>query len=69
MKKNQISTIRKEDYAMNKAKSEYEDLVQCNNVASSGTPRGHQMPAAFLVVASGLNKVSVEKCDRSGFIS
>lgn len=53
---------------MNKAKSEYEDLVQCNNLASSGTPRGHQMPAAFLVVASGLNKVSVEKCDRSVFI-
>ncbi|CAI2728060.1 unnamed protein product [Schistosoma spindalis] len=52
----EISTIRKEDYAMNKAKSEYEDLVQCNNLPSSCTPRGHQMPAAFLVVASGLNK-------------
>ncbi|CAH8545431.1 unnamed protein product [Schistosoma rodhaini] len=52
----EISTIRKEDYAMNKAKSEYEDLLQCNNLASSATPRGHQMPAAFLVVASGLDK-------------
>ncbi|CAH8560333.1 unnamed protein product [Heterobilharzia americana] len=52
----EISTIRKEDYAMNKPKSEYEDLLQCNNLASSATPRGHQMPAAFLVMASGLNK-------------
>ncbi|CAH8849980.1 unnamed protein product [Trichobilharzia szidati] len=52
----EISTLRKEDYAINKPKSEYEDLIQCNNLPSSATPRGHQMPAAFLVVASGLNK-------------
>ncbi|KAH8876962.1 aminopeptidase W07G4.4 [Schistosoma japonicum] len=56
----EISTIRKEDYAINKAKSEYEDLLQCNNLPSSATPRGHQMPVAFLVVASGLNKVNIK---------
>ncbi|VDQ10310.1 unnamed protein product [Trichobilharzia regenti] len=46
---------------MNKPKSEYEDLIQCNNLPSSATPRGHQMPAAFLVVASGLNKLNKYK--------
>ncbi|CAH8499922.1 unnamed protein product [Schistosoma turkestanicum] len=55
----EISTIRKEDYAMNKPKSEYEDLLQCNNLPSSSTPRGHQMPVAFLIVASGLNKIYI----------
>ena len=39
-------------------KSEYEDVLQCNNAASSATPRGHQSPAAFLIKASGLENVS-----------
>ena len=43
---------------MVRGRSEYEDVLQCNNVASSGTPRGHQFPAAFLIRASGLDKVS-----------
>lgn len=38
--------------------TEYEDLLQCNNLASSATPRGHQFPAAFMTMASGLDAVS-----------
>lgn len=38
-------------------KSEYEDVLQSNNLPSSRTPRGHQAPAAFIILASGLNKV------------
>lgn len=32
------------------------DVIQCNNLASSATPRGHQFPAAFLARVSGLDK-------------
>lgn len=52
----EISTLRREDYAMVEGKSEYEDIIQCNNEASSRTPRGHQFPAAFLIRVSGLDK-------------
>jgi leucyl aminopeptidase len=52
----EISTIRREDYEFNVGKSEYEDILQCNNAPSSRTPRGHQLPAAFLVQVSGLDK-------------
>jgi len=40
-------------------KSEYEDVLQCNNLPSSRTPRGHQAPAAFIILSSGLNKVLI----------
>ncbi|KAI9556250.1 hypothetical protein GHT06_018824 [Daphnia sinensis] len=56
----EISTIRKEDYAFHKGKSEYEDVLQCNNLPSSRTPRGHQAPAAFIILASGLNKHGID---------
>ncbi|KAI1303166.1 putative aminopeptidase W07G4.4 [Halotydeus destructor] len=52
----ELSSIRREDYEFNKGKSEYEDVLQCNNLPSSRTPRGHQVPAAFLLVVSGLDK-------------
>ncbi|XP_052773682.1 putative aminopeptidase W07G4.4 [Mya arenaria] len=50
----EVSTIRREDYVFHTGKSEYEDVLQCNNAASSATARGHQSPAAFLIKASGL---------------
>ncbi|KAL4232326.1 Cytosol aminopeptidase [Mactra antiquata] len=50
----EISTIRRDDYVFHTGKSEYEDVLQCNNAASSATPRGHQSPSAFLIKASGL---------------
>lgn len=36
----EVSTIRREDYDFNKGKSEYEEILQCNNLPSSRTPRG-----------------------------
>lgn len=53
----EVSTIRREDYEFHKGKSEYEDILQCNNLPSSATPRGHQTPAAFLIMTSGLDQV------------
>ncbi|XP_022110456.1 putative aminopeptidase W07G4.4 [Acanthaster planci] len=56
----EISTIRREDYEFHKGKSEYEDVLQCNNEPSSATPRGHQSPAAFLIMSSGLDAHGVD---------
>lgn len=56
----EVSTIRREDYEFHKGPSEYEDILQCNNLPSSATPRGHQTPAAFLIMASGLDKHGVD---------
>lgn len=53
----EVSRIRREDYDFHKGKSEYEDILQCNNLPSSATARGHQTPAAFLIMTSGLDKV------------
>lgn len=58
----EVSTIRREDYEFHKGKSEYEDILQCNNLPSSATPRGHQTPAAFLIMTSGLDKVNTHAC-------
>ncbi|CAL8105831.1 unnamed protein product [Calicophoron daubneyi] len=52
----EISTIRREDYESNKPGSETEDILQCNNLPSTMTNRGHQIPGAFLILASGLHK-------------
>lgn len=46
-----------QDYEFHTGKSEYEDVLQCNNSPSTQTARGHQGPAAFLIKASGLEKV------------
>ncbi|XP_041855721.1 putative aminopeptidase W07G4.4 [Melanotaenia boesemani] len=56
----EVSTIRREDYEFHKGKSEYEDILQSNNLPSTATPRGHQAPAAFLIMASGLDKHGVD---------
>lgn len=54
----EISRIRKEDYDHHKGKNEYEDLVQANTKPSVAGARGHQGPAAFLIMASGLDEVT-----------
>lgn len=59
----EVSSIRREDYEFHKGKSEYEDILQSNNLPSSGTPRGHQAPAAFLIMASGLDKFGVDSAN------
>ncbi|KAJ8005770.1 hypothetical protein DPEC_G00121340 [Dallia pectoralis] len=56
----EVSSIRREDYEFHKGKSEYEEILQSNNLPSTGTPRGHQTPAAFLIMASGLDKYGVD---------
>ena len=56
-----LSTILFQDYEFHKGKSEYEDILQANNLPSTATARGHQSPAAFLIMASGLDGVSLIK--------
>lgn len=56
----EISSIRREDYVFHTGKSEYEDVLQCNNAPSSRTPRGHQSPSAFMIMASGLDKHGID---------
>ena len=56
----ELSTLRREDYVFHTGKSEYEDVLQCNNLPSSRTPRGHQGPAAFLSMTSGLVKHGID---------
>ena len=53
----ELSTIKREDYDFVAGKSEYEDLLQANNAPSTMTSRGHQFPAAFMILGSGLDKV------------
>lgn len=47
------------DFDYHKGKSEYEDVLQSGNQPSTMTNRGHQSPAAFLILASGLDKVAL----------
>lgn len=50
----EVSRLRREDYDFVAPRTKADDVLQCNNAASSATPRGHQFPAAFLVHAAGL---------------
>ncbi|KAL1919642.1 uncharacterized protein VTP21DRAFT_1573 [Calcarisporiella thermophila] len=52
----EISTLRREDFALVAPGGRGEDVVQANDKPSTMTSRGHQYPMAFLVVASGLDK-------------
>jgi len=53
----EISTVRREDWDFVKDKSgEFVSVLQCNNAPSSRTARGHQMPGAFMMQVSGLDK-------------
>ncbi|CAF1066699.1 unnamed protein product [Brachionus calyciflorus] len=52
----EISSIKREDYQAISGKSEYEDILQATNNPSTMDPRGHQFPAAFLIMASGLEQ-------------
>uniref|UniRef100_A0A182QX85 Cytosol aminopeptidase domain-containing protein n=1 Tax=Anopheles farauti TaxID=69004 RepID=A0A182QX85_9DIPT len=52
----EISVLRREDFTFHQGKCYGEDVLQANNLPSSRTPRGHQGPAAFLMLATGLDK-------------
>lgn len=62
------SRLRREDYEFVAAKSEAEDIVSCNSAPSSATPRGHQFPAAFLDITSGVDKHGPESAVPLPFI-
>jgi len=55
----ELSTIRREDYKASTAKDGYADCLQSGMGASTRTPRGHQQPAAFMILASGLGNHGV----------
>lgn len=50
----EVSRLRREDYHFVRPRTAADDVLSCNNEPSSATPRGHQFPAAFLVIAAGL---------------
>jgi leucyl aminopeptidase len=50
----EISRSRREDFDFIAPKTAADDVLSCNNKPSSQTPRGHQFPMAFLVIAAGL---------------
>lgn len=53
----EISRIRREDFRLHEGRSEGDDVLQAVNKSSLRTERGHQGPSAFLIMASGLDKV------------
>jgi leucyl aminopeptidase len=55
----EFSRPRREDYAMVAPRSCAEDVVSANRLASVNTPRGYQLPFAFLDIAAGLRPSSV----------
>jgi leucyl aminopeptidase len=50
------STLRREDFDFVQPRTRADDVLSCNNKPSSQTPRGHQFPFAFLLLASGLER-------------
>ncbi|XP_004534214.1 putative aminopeptidase W07G4.4 isoform X1 [Ceratitis capitata] len=56
----EVSVLRPDDFDFNKGKVIGEDIVQANNAPSTRTPRGHQIPAAFLIQVTGLDKHGLE---------
>ncbi|XP_055587779.1 putative aminopeptidase W07G4.4 [Uranotaenia lowii] len=59
----EISILRKEDFDAHCGKCFGEDVLQANNLPSSRTVRGHQTPAAFMILSTGLEKHGL-KSDR-----
>lgn len=51
----EVSHLRREDWDFVRPRSKADDVLSCNNEPSSRTTRGHQFPAAFLNIASGLD--------------
>lgn len=55
----EVTSLRREDVAFVAPKNKTFDILQGNTLPSSGTPRGHQFPVAFIIKASGLDKHGV----------
>lgn len=56
----EISRLRREDWDFVRPRTASDDVLSCNNGASTMTARGHQFPMAFLAVASGLARHGVD---------
>jgi len=52
----EVSVLRRDDYDFVAPKNKNYDVLQCNTQSSAMTARGHQFPAAFIIIASGLSK-------------
>lgn len=50
----EVSTVQREDFGTHAGQCLGEDVLQAGNQPSSKQPRGHQAPAAFMMLASGL---------------
>jgi len=55
----EVSILRREDVSVIAPKNKSFDVVQCLPASSTGTSRGHQYPAAFIMKAGGLDKHGV----------
>lgn len=53
----EISRIRREDFSFHEGRTEGDDVLNSDKDSSGVTNRGHQGPSAFLIMASGLDKV------------
>lgn len=49
-----VSRLRPDDFDFVRPRTRADQVLSCNNAASSATPRGHQFPMAFLILAAGL---------------
>jgi leucyl aminopeptidase len=63
----EVSSLRREDYDFVAPKTAEYDVLQCNTAPSSATPRGHQFPAAFLSLGSGLDAHGCASADPIAF--
>ncbi len=54
------SLLRQEDFDFIQAKTKADDVLSSNNKPSVSTVRGHQFPAAFLSVASGISEYGLQ---------
>ena len=52
----ELSRSRREDYSFIAPRTKADDVMSCNNAASSITARGHQFPMAFLAISSGIDQ-------------
>lgn len=53
----EVSVIRRDDFANHKGSWEGDDVSQCQKESALKSQRGHQGAGAFLIMASGLDKV------------
>ncbi|MFN3202387.1 MAG: leucyl aminopeptidase family protein [Bradymonadia bacterium] len=59
----ELSRLRREDFDFVAPRTSADDVISCNNAPSTGTPRGHQFPMAFLAIASGVDRHGIASSD------